>query len=495
MPLPVQQPLVMHPRPLTLTLLVAAALLLPAMAAIGTFFDGLIYAAISRNLAAGVGSLWAPHFSEGLFPVFREHPPLVFWLQSLFFRALGDGYLTERVYDLVVLVVTVALLRVLWRRLVNQIGLPRLAGYWWLALLCLVVVPKWSWAYRSNVLENTMTLWCLAAVLLTFSALRASSVGKMAMLTALAGIVTLAAFLSKGLPALFVLPSAILLVPAAGGRRWRRAIAIAGAQTAVFAGLLALLLWAEPAARTHFAEWWQNQVAARAGLDGGWAMLLELAKKLAPMALVAGLCFLAVRRRIAAGWWQPVAGAVASMLAIGLSASVPLVLGDLDSGHYLLPSLPFYALAFGLLAAAALDSAGASVRERLARPLGPGFGGAVLVAAIAIVLLSAGRIGEVRKNEAYHELFTQVATVVGEGAVLGIHPSLYSDWTLHAVAQRYHRISLDAEREGQWMLLPSSVAPPADRTRLESGDWALVGPDRTAIQRDRNASANAPGSR
>jgi len=224
-------------------------------------------------------------------------------------------------------------------------------------------------------------------------------------------------------------------------------------------------------------------------------MLLELAKKLAPMALVAGLCFLAVRRRIAAGWWQPVAGAVASMLAIGLSASVPLVLGDLDSGHYLLPSLPFYALAFGLLAAAALDSAGASVRERLARPLGPGFGGAVLVAAIAIVLLSAGRIGEVRKNEAYHELFTQVATVVGEGAVLGIHPSLYSDWTLHAVAQRYHRISLDAEREGQWMLLPSSVAPPADRTRLESGDWALVGPDRTAIQRDRNASANAPGSR
>ena len=107
-----------HPRPLTLTLLLAAVLLLPGMAAIGTFFDGLIYAAISRNLAAGIGEFWAPHFSEGLFPVFREYPPLVFWLQSLSFRVLGDSYLTERVYDLVLLIATVLLAR----RLLLMVG-------------------------------------------------------------------------------------------------------------------------------------------------------------------------------------------------------------------------------------------------------------------------------------------------------------------------------------------------------------------------------------
>ena len=463
-----------HPRPLTLTLLLAAGLLLPGMAAIGTFFDGLIYASISRNLAVGVGAFWTPHFSEGLFPVFREHPPLVFWLQSGFFRVLGESYLTERFYDLVLLIATVLLVRALWRLLVIAAARPRLAGYWWLALLCLVLVPKWSWAYRSNVLENTMTLWCLASVLFTFSALRASTVTKVAMLTTLAGIATLAAFLAKALPALFVLPAALLLVPAAGTGRWRRAFGVAGAQTALFAGLVALLLWGEPAARIHFAEWWQNQVAARAGLDGGWAMVLELAKKLVPMALVAGLCFLAVRRRIAAGWWTPIAGPVVSMLAIGVSASVPLVLGDLDSGHYLLPSLPFYALAFGLTAAAALDAAGEPIRRRLEQAPGRAFVAAALVATVTIGVFSASRLGEVRKNEAVHELFDRVAVEVGPGATIGLDPSLYPHWALHAVAQRYHRISLDPEREGPWKLVPSAAVTLDSSVRIESGNWALI---------------------
>ena len=82
----------LHPRPLVVVALLAAFLLLPSMATIGMFMDGTIYAAISRNLAEGVGTMWALHFSAGLFPVFREHPPLVFWLQSFFFRLLGDGY-------------------------------------------------------------------------------------------------------------------------------------------------------------------------------------------------------------------------------------------------------------------------------------------------------------------------------------------------------------------------------------------------------------------
>src|SRR6056297_2471132 len=105
------------------------------MASVGMFMDGTIYAAISRNLADGLGSPWALHFSEGLFPVFREHPPLVFWIQSLFFRVLGDSYLTERVYDLVVVLTTAGLIIALWRRLTAGRGLDSLAAYWWLPLL------------------------------------------------------------------------------------------------------------------------------------------------------------------------------------------------------------------------------------------------------------------------------------------------------------------------------------------------------------------------
>jgi 4-amino-4-deoxy-L-arabinose transferase-like glycosyltransferase len=457
---------------MALTLLLAAFLLLPSMASVGMFLDGVIYAAISRNLAAGLGSAWAPHFSQGLFDVFREHPPLVFWLQSLFFRALGDSYLTERAYDLAVLTATVLLLRTLWRQAVRAGDRPGLAGYWWLALLCWVLVPKWSWAYRSNVLENTMALWCLAAVVAVLAALDARSTGRAVGFAALAGAATLAGFLSKGLPALFVLPAALLLLAISVRFGPRRALGAAAVQALFAASAFAALLWLAPEARAYFIDWWQHQVAARTGLSSGWAIVPELAKKLAPMAAVLLVSWTEVRNRLAAGWWRGVAGPAASMLALGLGASLPLVLGDRDSGHYLLPSLPFFALGFGLAAAALLDAGGRRTGAGLARPPGAPFVVVASLAALAIAAMSGMRIGEVRKNEPYHELFERVAAVTGPGAVIGVERSLYDDWMLHAVAQRYYRIALDPSAVASWQLGCAAVDGPGGAI-VESGPWAL----------------------
>src|SRR6056297_2839245 len=204
------------------------------MASVGMFMDGTIYAAISRNLADGLGSPWALHFSEGLFPVFREHPPLVFWIQSLFFRVLGDSYLTERVYDLVVVLTTAGR------------GLDSLAAYWWLPLLLWVVVPKWSWTYRNNMLESPLTVVCLAAVLLVLAGLRSTGMRGLVVRTAAAALATLLAFLAKGPVALFVLVSPLLLGPAVVGADWRRTVSATVTLCAGFGVLLALLLaWPE----------------------------------------------------------------------------------------------------------------------------------------------------------------------------------------------------------------------------------------------------------
>jgi len=458
-------------RPFVLTLVLAAFVLLPSMASVGMFVDGLIYASISRNLAAGLGSAWSPQFSPGLFEVFREHPPLVFWLQSLFFRAFGDSYLTERACDLVVLVATAGLMRALWMRLVRGAGIPGLAGYWWLALLCWVLVPKWSWAYRNNVLENTMTLFCLAAVVAVLAALSARSARRFIALAVLAGASTLAGFLSKGLPALFVLPVAVMLLPASGRFDLRRALGTASVQALVAAAGFATMLWLVPEARSYFGDWWQYQVAGRTGLSGGWAIVPELAKKLAPMAVVLLVVRGAVRKRLPAGWWRGVAGPAASMLVTGLAASLPLVLGDRDSGHYLLPSLPLFALGFGLVAAAVVQAGGPRIRDALERQPSARFVAGAALAALAIGAMCWTRIGEVRKNEPYHVFFDRVAAVTGPGAVIGVQRSLYNDWMLHAVAQRYYRISLDPSAVNQWRLVPAAVG--AGDVVVESGPWAL----------------------
>lgn len=465
-----------HFRPLILVLLLAAFLLLPSMLSVGMFMDGTIYAAISRNLADGLGSAWAPHFSEGLFPVFREHPPLVFWLQSLFFRALGDSYLTERVYDLVVMLTTAALMVALWRRLLAACRLDTLAAYWWLPLLLWVVVPKWSWTYRNNMLESTLTVFCLAAVLLVFAGLRSADTRGVIFRTGAAAVATLLAFLAKGPVALFVLAAPLLMGPAVARREWRKTALVTAVLVVGFAGLLELVL-AWPAAREMLAAYWQKQVVGRSGISGNDAgMLIELAKKLAAMSLV----LLGLRawtgRGQPRGWLKPVVAPALSMLALGLAASLPLLLGDLDSAHYLVPALPFFAIGCGLVGASMLDCGGERVRRMLQARPGKAFMAVSAAIALAVLALSLSRVGEVRKNEEYHAFLTQVAEAAGAGRTLAVDTALYDDWYLHAIAQRHYRISLaPGLSDGEWRMAPAASMPASGyrESGIRNRDWSL----------------------
>src|SRR3990167_4418365 len=66
----------------------------------GMFLDGVLYAAIAKNLALGYGSLWHPFYSQTDFSVFYEHPPLAIYFQSLFFKLAGQGFGVEQLYCL-----------------------------------------------------------------------------------------------------------------------------------------------------------------------------------------------------------------------------------------------------------------------------------------------------------------------------------------------------------------------------------------------------------
>jgi len=64
---------------------------------LGLHGDGVEYACVARNLADGLGTFWKPYLEDYRHPVFHEHPPLVYWIQSLFFRIFGDGAYFEAV--------------------------------------------------------------------------------------------------------------------------------------------------------------------------------------------------------------------------------------------------------------------------------------------------------------------------------------------------------------------------------------------------------------
>ena len=69
---------------------------------LGIHADGLEYANVARNMAEGLGTFWNPYHDDLLHPVFHEHPPLVFWIQSFFFKLFGEGPYFESFYGLLV---------------------------------------------------------------------------------------------------------------------------------------------------------------------------------------------------------------------------------------------------------------------------------------------------------------------------------------------------------------------------------------------------------
>jgi hypothetical protein len=85
-----------------LTISVMILLVLPVLIQDGMFLDGVLYTCVSNNLSHGYGSFWSPMFSPAGFggsPYFLEQPPLVFGIQSLFFRLFGDSMYVDNCFS------------------------------------------------------------------------------------------------------------------------------------------------------------------------------------------------------------------------------------------------------------------------------------------------------------------------------------------------------------------------------------------------------------
>lgn len=125
----------------------------------GMFMDGVIYAAIAKNLSLGYGSLWQPYYTQTDFSAFYEHPPLVFYFQSLFFKFFGQGFGVERFYSFLMASGQFALISWYWLKNKNT-SLLTLG----LLLFLWLLIPL-NHMYTNNMLEGTLTLFTTFASL------------------------------------------------------------------------------------------------------------------------------------------------------------------------------------------------------------------------------------------------------------------------------------------------------------------------------------------
>ena len=299
----------------------------------GMFMDGQIYAAVAQNLADGLGTFWAPVYQPSSVVPYSEQLPLFTGMESLLFRLLGGSVWTERLFMAFAWVATAAGLYVLQQR-------------WWperdpiSAIWVLVVwssAPLVGWGMGNHVQEMWMAPFAVWSVV-------AMSYSPWAWL---GGFLTVSAALFKGPQGLFPL----VWLPIAGGFALlpRGTAARRFGVVLLMLGLAAVGLWLWDDAREAIARNASNRLVrtftqARAvttadrfwllgPMLGQWAVMLVTSRSVAWIGL--GSSRPALDRRVLA------------MLALGLSASLPLMVTHEQRDFYLITSLPFVALGLG----------------------------------------------------------------------------------------------------------------------------------------------------
>src|SRR5215471_15032907 len=177
-------------------------LVLPRMLSYGMFMDGVVYASIARNMAENYGSFWQPYYTTTVYPIFYEHPPLGFWLQSWAYRLCGDSVYVETWWGFGVGTLILLVLAGIWRCVAPQ-GYA-LAGAWF-PIMLFIVTPMTSWALANNLLENTMTCFIVLAVWLCIVSLQNPHIGLSCLYGICSGLSIFCAMLIKGPGALFPL--------------------------------------------------------------------------------------------------------------------------------------------------------------------------------------------------------------------------------------------------------------------------------------------------
>lgn len=461
------------------------AVTVPRMWQRGMFLDGVVYAAIARNGALGEGSFWAPFYSATVFPAFFEHPPLGFALQGAAFAVFGDHAFVERGYSVLVLLLHGLVIGAIWRRL-----LP--AGYDWLPVLLWVIPSIVTWAAINNMLENTQALLTSSAVYLLLRAAAADAPGLAAAWGAGGGIAVAAATLVKGPVGFFPLAVPALYWLLRADRRPRRWWALTAALCGVLAvGAVGLALAEGP--RLAMAAYLSKQVLpAIDSSRGDGASIADVSRHLTVgitgrLAVIVGVLWLVRRRRRPAGT-AAIDRSAWFFLAMGLAASLPLLLSQRLSGHYFLPSVPFFALAAAAVALPAVLSFRRETPVRWARRV-PVVLATGLLAVAGTFIAVHGTLEP--RNQDLIASFDALEGVVPVGQTVGTCAGSSADWGFVAYAQRFYRLSLafDDRAVNGWFLrrdeacaLPPTCrlaagAPPVELYRCEApsaADGAMV---------------------
>ena len=405
----------------------------------GMFVDGVVYACISRNMACGMGDFWHPFYTQTIGPVFHSHPPLAFGLEALMFKAFGDHFFVERLYSLLTFALNGLLIALIWKRTTNNLR------WAWLPLLYWVAMPLVTWSAKSNMLENTMTVFVLLSVFLMLVSYQNRSRKWLFM----AGVMLFAAFLSKGFTGLFPLAFPLVYCIINRQRYWSQGLVdslLLLVTLAVMAGLMFLLF---PPSFAYMKDYVQLQVIGGGLHDptvtSRFFIVLSLLQQLVLPVVLVAVVFVVGKltkvKQVRVFEFPPDKKRFLLFLILGLTGVLPIMVSVKQRDFYMVAAMPFFALALGHASISLVNTIRESLKpNRLRHGIVLCLSCAVLVG--GLVITWSGRHRYCR-DEALINNVKEVLAVKGDEWVLGIDPADFNQWAWHAYFMRFGKVSLD----------------------------------------------------
>jgi 4-amino-4-deoxy-L-arabinose transferase-like glycosyltransferase len=457
---------------------------LPRSADDTMFMDGVTYAAIARNMSEGIGSFWRPFFAHSFWlpydngDYFSGHPPLQFVLQSLLFRIFGDTPAVENFYNLLILTGYICLIVKIWQKLLGSANTFRAFG--WLPVLCWYSFVIVYYSIPNNFLDSTMGLFCLASCYFQLIFLKKEIAQKQnAVWPLLAGCCIVLAFLTKGPVGLYPLAFSGIYAVSMHSFQFSSVFRPTIIMLVVIAISIAGILVYAPA-REFMTTYFNGQVVQallqkREKAGTGWVahftLVSELLRNLLPH-LIALVVFYGLSFGLK--WKIPREKAIYENVLltalVAASGIVPMLLSIKQYPHYLLPALPFVALAFTLL-----------LVQRVALVMAWKKQLTIIALSIGTITCWGATFRKLTKIEPdiHSANAKQLRTLVPSASTIGICHDLFQHADIHANFQRYHHLSLSTQIDSmQYVLTDSACLPQFDLTRDRlvklSGGYFLV---------------------
>ncbi len=394
-----------------LTLLVVIS---PKIFSHGTFFDGLTYASISRNLSEGLGTAFKPAYTLSFGNPSYGHLPMGFWIESVFFKVLGDHYYVEKLVSIGVVIVSLVSMFIWIRLLTGKVS------WIWVILL---IFTNFLWAMPNNLLENFIMLWNALSLLFFTLGFRRW------IFSIFAGFFIFCGFMTKGPVGLFP-----IIYPLIYSLLYREQIRkTASSYLGLFIGFILpfMILWRFNEFQELFKAYINHQIIA--GISGKLdkaptrsyiviATLEELSSFLIML-----LVYSFLRNDIS------ITRASVLYLTLGIFSSFPFVISAKQSRFYIVPSLPFYALFFSEIMGLNYVE---SMFNRLKCSFKVALIGILMGMTLLLTFLFKGKVFS--NNPFYYDFVINPPHMERKHRTVGICPDdLYSQWETVAIAQRY----------------------------------------------------------